>query len=86
MSKASDCVVEYRGRYYVAYWNERASQYEGGLRLDIAKATGASGFFCRSEKGLPGAGGYSYKSRTSALRRAREMYGSYDGDDFDFDY
>lgn len=72
--KASDFVVEHEGRFYVAYWNEKAARYEGSLTTEIAKKSGCSGFFCRSKAGLPGAGGYSYAHRRSALARARDCY------------
>lgn len=74
-SKASDHVIEVNGRHYVAVWNERAAQYEGALTAELKKKTGCSGFFCRSKAGIPGAGGYGYASRSSALRKARELYG-----------
>lgn len=72
--RTSDHVVEHNGYYYVATWSERNAQYTGPLRADLAKSTGCSGFFCRSEKGLPGAGGYRYKTRASAMRRVRAIF------------
>ncbi len=71
----ASCVIEHNGRYYVARYNERNAQYEGSLTAEMRRLTGCSGFTCRSKAGLPGAGGYSYATRSSALRRAREIYG-----------
>jgi hypothetical protein len=75
MTNASKYVIEYNGRHYVAIWNKRSAQYEGSLTKTIKKLTGCSGFSCKSKAGLPGAGGYSYRYRSDALRKARELYG-----------
>lgn len=69
-----DNVIEYKGRFYVATWNERAAQYQGPLTAEMARKSGCSGFFCRSKTDLPGAGGYSYTRRLAAVKRARELF------------
>lgn len=66
-------IQEYKGKFYIAEWKDKAGQFVGVLRGDIQRLTGCSGFYCKSEKGLPGAGGYVYSSRKSALRRCREL-------------
>jgi hypothetical protein len=75
MTNTNDYVIEYNGRHYVAIWNKRSAKYQGLLTKIIKKLTGCSSFFCRTKAGLPGAGGYSYRHRSDALRRARELYG-----------
>lgn len=66
-------IHEYNGKFYIAKWSDKNAQWSGSLRADIAKGSGCSGFFCRSEKGLPGAGGYSYASKSAARRAVRKM-------------
>lgn len=68
-----DRIHEYNGRYYFATWSESAGQFQGPVTSKLRTETGWSGFMCRSEKGLPGAGGYSYKSLSGA-RRAIKKY------------
>lgn len=74
MTKAENFVTEHNGRFYVAAWDERGAQYSGPLTAELRRKTGCSGFFCRSRQGLPGAGGYSYATRSAALRRARACF------------
>lgn len=64
-------IVEHKGRFYIATWNDRAAQYHGPLTSVVRKKTGCSGFFCRSPDGLPGSGAYNYARRSDALRRIR---------------
>lgn len=75
MAQFAENIVEFGGRYYLANWSYKNSQYTGPLRSDLARRTGCSGFFCRRERDLPSAGGYSYKTRSAAVRKARQLWG-----------
>ena len=65
--------IEIDGKWYWATWNDKSAQWTGPLHPEIVKKSGCSGWFARSSKGIPGAGGYSWNSRKSMLRAIRNM-------------
>lgn len=61
-------------RWYVATWNGTSAQYEGPLRKSVAKASGCSGWFCRTEKAIPGSGAMYSARKSDAIRMAARTY------------
>ncbi len=75
MTKYEDEIVKVGKRFYLARYNAKTGQWSGSLRPDVAKLTGCFGFFCRSEEGIAGAGGYSFASRSAAVAKVRKIRG-----------
>ena len=57
-------------RYYVAWWNARAANWELPMTKAEHKATGCSAYFCRSLEGL-----YWWSTRAQARYQARVRFG-----------
>lgn len=60
------------GRWVVARWIERAAEYQAPMSLYEQYLTGCHTYCARSVDNL--GGGYEYKRRSDALRRARQVY------------
>jgi hypothetical protein len=56
------------GRYYVAQYDERKSQWSGPTGPALRRQ-GLRGWFCRTEATIPSMGGVSYRSPREAVTR-----------------
>jgi len=61
------------GRWIVATWNGQTAQYLAPMTARERRLTGCHTLYARTVDGLRG--GYIYRQRSSALRRARQLYG-----------
>ena len=64
------------GRWVVATWNPDSAQYLAPMTAEECRLTGCSTWFARRVDDL--GGGYIYRRRADALRRARQLYGGGD--------
>lgn len=76
-SKFAAFVHEYKpGRFVVAAWNERAAQYQAPMTAEAKRLTNCSTVAARSlEAFASDPNVYRYKSRASALARAKIEFG-----------
>lgn len=74
MARNEDVQQLSNGRWVVAKWVEQAAQYQAPMDDAGCRANpGASLSFAGTPDGL--CSPYTYKRRSDALRRAREVYG-----------
>jgi len=71
MRDVSDFVHEYNGRYIVAQY--RDGRYYAPQRKDVSRLTGCSTTF--GNLSYVAGDAYSYKRKSDAIRKARELYG-----------
>ena len=71
--QCNEMIHEYKGRFFIASYDESRGQYQGSLRPEIQNLSGCSGFFCSRLSELPGSGGYSYSTRAGARRAVRRL-------------
>lgn len=70
--KGEDVQELSNGRWVVARWHENAAQYQAPMTVLEKRITGCHTYCARSVDNL--GGGYIYKRRSDALRRARAVY------------